>query len=275
MVFENNLSPVIFKTELFGVTIEPRWYGLAYVIGFILGYIWLFKAIKAGKIPGFDPEKLDALMFGLILGVIIGGRLGYCLQHIDIWREDPLFFFRFNQGGMAFFGGLVGVVLVIVGFCRKYKIKFGRIGDVVTVPAALALGIGRIANFINGELWGVPTFADWGVIYPNSGDRQLRHPSELYEMATHFLLAGMLVVFKRSRFAQSPGAASAFFVFGYGLLRIITEKFRSSDRFLGPLTNGQVASIVIAIIGLAILLIILRRSDSKEALTPQGSEGNE
>lgn len=247
MVFVNELSPYIFRfpNSDFGI----RWYGLAYVIGFVIAYITVKNAIARNHIPGMQAKDLDPFIYGAMAGVVLGGRLGYCLQHLDKWAADPLFFFRFNQGGMAFFGGLAGVVIAVLVFCRIKKIKFGDLGDVVTVPAALSLGIGRIANFINGELWGIPTNGNWGVVYPHV-DRQPRHPSELYEMASHFALAALLLVaWKTPAFRDRRGNISALFVAGYGFFRFITEYFRTADTYFGPLTNGQVASLIIFVIG--------------------------
>ncbi len=263
MVFVNELSPFLFRTELFGQEVGIRWYGLAYVIGFVMGYLAMRNGIRRGKLTGMEEKDLDFLITLIIGGVVLGGRLGYCLQHLDTWMKDPMFFFRFNQGGMAFFGGLAGVILALVIFSRKKPVKFADLGDVATLPAALGLGIGRIANFINGELWGVPTNASWGVIYPNSGDRQLRHPSELYEMLSHFALAGVLVWAGRTKWGQNRGALAAVFVLVYGLLRVITEHFRHATTYVGPLTNGQVASLVIAVLGGLALVLVLRAAANK------------
>lgn len=261
MIFENRFDPIIFHLKIGWFDLAPRWYGLAYVIGFVLGYMALKRAVKAGRVPGLEEKHLEPLLTWLIVGVVIGGRIGFVLQNLATWAKDPMFPLKIYEGGMAFFGGLAGVVLAVLWFCHRNKIKFGHLADVITVPAALGLGIGRIANFINGELWGVPTNSNWGVIYPKSGTIQPRHPSELYEMATHFLLAGILVLAGKSRLGAKRGALSAIFVLVYGLLRIVTEKFRTADTYIGPLTSGQVASIVIAVVGVVALWLVSKRND--------------
>jgi phosphatidylglycerol:prolipoprotein diacylglycerol transferase len=178
-----------------------------------------------------------------------------------------MYFLRFDQGGMAFFGGLIGVILVLLFFGRKSGLSFSVLGDVCTVPAAVGLGIGRIANFINGELPGNRTDGSWGVIFPNWDPGHPRHPSVLYEMVTHFLLAILLVWVGRQSWARNRvGVLGAVFVIGYGLMRVVTEHFREADTYLGPLTSGQVASLVIAAVGGIVLIRILRK-------LPQESKG--
>lgn len=272
MIWTHNLSPYIFRVHLFGTDIGPRWYGLAYVIGFILGFQTLKKAIRAGKLGELKENDLEGLMMWLIAGVVLGGRLGYCLQNLSIWMKDPLYYFKFNQGGMAFFGGLAGVILVLLIYSKRKHMSFAKLGDVVTVPAALGLGIGRIANFINGELWGVPTNANWGVIFPDARDGVPRHPSTIYEMITHFALAGFLVWAGQKPWTERKGVLSALFVTIYGLLRVITEPFRQADTFVGPLTNGQVASLLITIGGGIALLVILRKPAPIEEAPQEDSE---
>lgn len=256
MVIVNNFSPFIVKFGDFGI----RWYGMAYVLGFVLGYLWLAKAVREERVPGLDKTNVDKMLYALIAGVMLGGRLGFCLQNLGQWSKDPLFFFRIWEGGMAFFGGLAGVFIAVVWFARHYKVSFGALGDTITIPAALALAFGRIANFVNAELWGRPTGADWGVIYPRI-DQLPRHPSELYECVTHLLLAGILaLVIKlvpRVR-EEKRGLLSALFVILYGVFRFITEYFREEPITVGPLTSGQVASIVISLLGLVILFVVRR-----------------
>lgn len=270
MIFVNNFSPYIFSFEVNGHEFGLRWYGLAYVIGFALGFFAMRKAVLAGRIRGMHEKHLDAFLWVIVIGVIGGGRLGYCLQHIDYWLTDPLFLFKITEGGMAFFGGLAGVVLATLWFCRKNKIKFADIGDTLTIPAAIALGLGRIANFINAELWGVPTGADWGVIYPHL-DQVPRHPSELYESASHFLLAVVLWGCSKTSIGRKPGGLSAVFVLFYGIFRTVTEKFRTTETYVGPLTNGQVASLILAAIGLILVIVIAKRSSESRTATDENA----
>lgn len=239
----------------------PRWYGLAYILGFLLGYRALKQAHGAGKFPTLKDSDVENLILWLIGGVIFGGRLGYCLQNLTEWVRDPMYFFKFSQGGMAFFGGLAGVVLVLIFYSRRKGLRFAVLGDVCTVPAALGLGLGRIANFINGELPGVKTDGTWGVIFPGT-DGVPRHPSVLYEMVTHFALAGILIWAGRQDWSgRRPGILGAMFVLFYGLLRVVTEYFREAETYVGPLTNGQVASLVIAGAGAVVLWRISLKRD--------------
>ncbi len=264
MQFVNNFSPFLFKFP--GTEFGLRWYGLAYLFGFFLAYMSLKKAVAEGRIPKMEPKHLEPLLYGIVAGVVGGGRLGYCVQHPKRLIEDPLFLFKFNEGGMAFFGGLVGVIIALTIFCKKSGVKFFDLGDVVALPTALALGFGRIANFINAELWGIPTGSDWGVIYPKV-DQQLRHPSELYESASHFLLAGLLyIAYRRFGFNVKRGWSTCLFVVGYGLLRVATEHFRTADRYVGPLTNGQVASLVIAAVGGIVWMLVIRKGTLRSDL---------
>lgn len=280
MIWTHNLSPFIFRVHINGVDIGPRWYGLAYVIGFILGYGALKKAWRAGRFPGLAENEIENLMLWIVGGVVFGGRLGYCVQNMGEWSKDPFYFFHFNQGGMAFFGGLVGVALVLVWFSRKRGVSFLTLGDVCSVPAALGLGIGRIANFINGELPGNRTDGSWGVIFPNIDPGHPRHPSVLYEMATHFVLAGVLIWAGRQPWAnRRAGVLSALFVLVYGLLRVVTEAFREADTYVGPLTNGQAASLVIAALGAAALAMLFKQkpplaAEIGENLEKNGEDGN-
>lgn len=158
MVFRNELSPFVFR--IYG-DIGLRWYGLAYLLGFLIGYVWLRRAAVTQSVAGLTKEKVDALIWYVVVGVFAGGRLGFVAQSPGQLLRDPLFPFKVWEGGMAFFGGLVGVVIALLVFTRRHQVKFWSIADVLTVPAALGLGLGRIANFINAELWGKPTGANW------------------------------------------------------------------------------------------------------------------
>ncbi|MBX3110638.1 MAG: prolipoprotein diacylglyceryl transferase [Fimbriimonadaceae bacterium] len=240
-----------------------RWYGMAYVLGFVFAYLGLKKAMDAGKVRGLDAKGLENLTFGIILGVLVGGRMGFVVQNMDRWREDPLFPLRLQEGGMAFFGGLVGVIVAIALFGRKNKTDFYALGDVLAPLTALALGIGRIANFINGELWGKPTGGDWGVIYPRK-DMVPRHPSELYECATHLLLALVLWRMSKTTWGSRRGFVSATFVIGYGLFRIVTEVYRDQPYYVGPFSAGQIASALTALVGVGMLVFNMKRAQSSQ-----------
>jgi phosphatidylglycerol:prolipoprotein diacylglycerol transferase len=249
MVFRNELSPFVFR--IYG-DIGLRWYGLAYLLGFLLGYVWLRRAAATQSVAGLTKEKVDALIWYVVVGVFAGGRLGFVAQSPGQLLRDPLFPLKLWEGGMAFFGGLIGVVIALLVFTRRHQVKFWSIADVLTVPAALGLGLGRIANFINAELWGKPTGANWGVIYPKV-DELPRHPSELYESASHFLLA-LVLYLAANRLPVGSRRASGVFLVGYGVLRFLTDFYRDEPAFVGPLSSGQVASLTVATAGCLLLL---------------------
>jgi len=254
MIFVNNLSPYLFKLNIGGHPVGLRWYGLAYALGFYFGYITLDRALKRGTLTNFTKQALDHLMYALIIGVLLGGRLGYTVQNLGSWAKDPFFPLEVWNGGMAFFGGLIGVAIGIAVVARKHKLRVLELADLVTMPTALGLAIGRIANFANAELWGRPTHANWGVIYPNV-DNQPRHPSELYESFSHFLMFALLVLALRTWpkwWRLGTGRLSAAFLIIYGVLRFISDFWRD-EPLVGPLNTGQYASAVVALVGFVCL----------------------
>ncbi|MBS1707894.1 MAG: prolipoprotein diacylglyceryl transferase [Armatimonadetes bacterium] len=254
MHFTNRLNPFLLGPfHVGGMELGIRWYGMAYVLGFVFAYMALNRAMQAGKIKGLDSKSLESLVFGIILGVLVGGRMGFVVQNLGRWKADPMFPLKLQEGGMAFFGGLIGVVIALALFGRKHKTDFYALGDVLAPVTALALGIGRIANFVNGELWGKPTNADWGVVYPHK-DLLYRHPSELYECATHIFLAAFLWWLGRTTAGSRRGVVSAVFVIGYGLFRVVTEIFRDQDYYVGPFSAGQIASALTALVGVGMLV---------------------
>ncbi len=258
----HDLSPFLFHTQILGQTVGVRWYGLAYVFGLFCAFLTFRRAAMHGDLPGFGAESQSKLIMAATLGVVGGGRLGYVLQHPAELLADPLFALRAWEGGMTFFGGLLGVIAAMIWTARRERISFWRLADVATFPAAFGLGVGRIANFVNGELWGRPTGGDWGVVFPNV-DGLPRHPSQLYEAVSHFLLLGILLWVWR-RFSawrrQQPGNLAALFLLGYGLLRFLTDFYRDDDTYIGPFSSGQWASLVVAFAGAALLLILRRAS---------------
>lgn len=255
-VYVNNLSPFLIHTQLFGQTVGLRWYGLAYVLGLAMAFFTFRTAARRGYLPNFTTQSQEQMFCALVAGVVGGGRLGFVLQHPARLLSDPLFLFRVWEGGMAFFGGLVGVALALVWTARRHHLNFWTLSDVATFPAAFGLGVGRLANFINGELWGRPTRGDWGVIFPKV-DFLPRHPSQLYEAASHFLLFGVLVWILRYRpnfVRQRPGTLAAVFMALYGVLRFLTDFYRADDTYFGPFSSGQWASLIVAAFGLGLAL---------------------
>lgn len=254
-IWTHNLSPFLFSLKLNGQPVGIRWYGLAYVLGFALGYVVLRRAALRGEIANLSERALERMVGALILGVIVGGRLGFVLQNIGAWRADPLFPLKVWGGGMAFFGGLLGVILAVVWAVWRYKLRFWQVTDALTFPSALGLGLGRLANFINGELVGAPTNGKWGVIFPKV-DALPRHPSQLYEAASHFALWGLLLFLAhrhRAWFYGHAGRLSLVFLSFYGFARFLTDFFRADDTYFGPFSSGQWASLALGLVGSALI----------------------
>lgn len=260
-IYVCNLSPFLIHTHFFGHTIGIRWYGLAYVLGLWVAFFAFLTAERRGFLPGLDAEALGQMMFAITAGVVCGGRLGYVVQHPAWLISNPLFIFQVWKGGMTSFGGFLGVILALLWTARRYGVNFWTLTDVAAFPSAFGLGVGRIANFINGELVGRPTGGNWGVIFPRV-DNLPRYPSQLYESFTHFLLLGILlwVLYRRPQIARErPGFFAALFVTLYGVLRFFSDFYRADHTYFGPFSNGQWASLITALIGL-ILLAYLRKA---------------
>ncbi len=264
-IYTHNLSPFIVSLRWHGQTVGLRWYGFAYVLSFALAYLTLRRVAVNGRIANLNPRKLDALIMALVAGVVLGGRIGYVLQNLDVWRANIWFPLQIWNGGMAFFGGLAGVLLAVVWGVWKFRLSFWQVTDALTFPSALGLGIGRIANFINGELVGAPTSGKWGVIFPQV-DGLPRHPSQLYEAVSHLLLWGLLLYVARSHVAwreAREGRLSAIFLAFYGFARFATDFFRADETYFGPLSSGQWASLFIGVCGLILLWQFVKQTASR------------
>jgi phosphatidylglycerol:prolipoprotein diacylglycerol transferase len=270
LLYTHHLSPYVFAVRSGGHTLGIRWYGLAYVFGFLLTF-WYFRDAQRKKtIPGLSEEALENLLGAVVLGVLLGGRLGFVVQHPRELLADPLMVFRVWEGGMAFFGGLAGVAIALCLVARRYKLSLLALSDIAVFPAALGLAVGRIANFVNAELVGRPTGGHWGVIFPTV-DNLPRHPSQLYESASHFLLFGILVLVAHQWPAWSGrvhGRLTALFLALYGLFRFVTDFYRADDMFLGPFSYGQWASLLVAVIGAVWLWRLRRRPLTTGAASP-------
>ena len=257
-IFTDRLSPFLVHWRIDGHDIGIRWYGLAYVFSFYLTYLYFRGAVRRGRVPGLTLEAVDALTYSTAFGIVFGGRTGFVVQHLDWLRSDPLFTFKLTEGGMTFFGGLIGVLLAVWWVGRKYGMGFLALTDIATFPAALGLALGRIANFVNGELPGKPTDGHWGVIFPRV-DSLPRYPSQLYESASHFLMYAILILTNRfaTRWSARPGRLSYLFLTMYGIERFLTDFYRQDDTYFGPFSTGQWASLVVALAGV-IGLVLLR-----------------
>lgn len=242
-----------------------HWYGLMYLAGF--GLAWLLGRWRIQHHPtpaGLTLRDLEDIIFYGVLGVVLGGRLGYVLFYkFDDYLAHPLSVFEVWQGGMSFHGGLIGVTLAMLLFARKRGQPLLAIGDFIAPLIPLGLAAGRLGNFINGELWGRPTDLPWGMIFPGAQDGTPRHPSQLYEMGLEgFALFALVWWFARK--PRPTGQVSAVFLMGYGLFRFLVEFTREPDDFLGLLAGGlsmgQLLSLPMILIGLALFIWAARRS---------------
>ena len=246
-----------------------RWYGIAYLLGFIIAGVILRIAWKKGRSP-YDPEQVMNLMTFQILGVLIGGRIGYVLlyQTSKFW-QDPLVLLRVWEGGMASHGGFVGVCIATLWYARQSKQSPFPIGDLIVSIVAPGLLFGRIANFINGELWGRTTEVSWGVLFPNAPGFALsvaRHPSQIYAAILEGLFPFIYIqwrFWKSDTPSRFPGQLTGEFLLIYSAGRILNELYREPDASLiAGMSRGQFYSIFLALGG--ILLIYLARKRAKQ-----------
>ncbi|MDE2351086.1 MAG: prolipoprotein diacylglyceryl transferase [Alphaproteobacteria bacterium] len=264
------IDPVLVHLGPFAI----RWYALAYIAGLLLGWWLVLKEIAQkslwknppfkGKAPATD-EQIGDLVVWATFGVILGGRLGWDLFYGIIlcsgdqtypycyglpwgFLHDPIKIIAAWQGGMSFHGGLIGVALALWLFAGRRKLDMVRIGDLIATVAPIGLFFGRLANFINGELWGRPTDVPWAMIFPNPlAGAVPRHPSQLYEAGLEgiVLFAILQLGLRKLRWHEKPGLLIAVFFLGYGVFRSFVEMFREPDApFLGPITMGQMLSAV-------------------------------
>jgi phosphatidylglycerol:prolipoprotein diacylglycerol transferase len=232
-----------------------RWYGLAYVTGILLAW-WLMKARATRAGGGWTEEGVSDLTFYVAIGLVVGGRLGYTLfYNLDVYLYDPLAIFKVWQGGMSFHGGLIGGMVGATWYARKTGRSVLEVMDLVAPVIPVGLFLGRIANFINGELWGDPTDLPWGVVFPDPAAGEIpRHPSQLYEA----LLEGVVlfaILWPFSKRPRPPGLVSGLFLIGYGLARFLVEFVRTPDAHIGYLafgwlTLGQVLTVPVVLAGL-------------------------
>lgn len=284
-----NISPEIFTVEIGSFAFSLRWYALAYIVGILIG--WRIAA-RALTVPGLwhgqapmTSKQLDDLLSWIIIGILAGGRLGYVLFYQPAYYlANPADILMVWRGGMSFHGGFLGVAVVLFAFSRRTGADFGGIADVLAFCVPPGLFLGRLANFVNAELWGRPTGVPWGVVFPGHAAQDCpgvtglcaRHPSQLYEAALEGILLGLLLLnlaFRRG-WLKSPWAVTGMFLAGYGASRFLIEFFRqadpqfiSADNPLGHairlgefgLSMGQVLSLPMLAAGIAVAILARRR----------------
>ncbi|AIL65139.1 Prolipoprotein diacylglyceryl transferase [Rickettsiales bacterium Ac37b] len=244
--------------------ISIRWYSLAYIVGILLGVACIKKLDKEPRI--FNKTMLDDMIIWVVFGIIVGGRLGYVLFYdLQNYLTYPLEILKVWHGGMSFHGGLVGLVVSLLGFCKKNKLNFLAVMDLISCAAPIGIMLGRIANFINGELYGRETNVPWAVLFPYGGHIP-RHPSQLYESALEGLvpLVILYLLATRTKIRYKMGALSGIFLFNYSLSRMVIEFFREPDIQLGyilpNITMGQILSFPLLVCA---VILLVRAFNSK------------
>jgi phosphatidylglycerol:prolipoprotein diacylglycerol transferase len=286
-----DIGPALFSVEVFGTTLALRWYALAYIAGIVIGWRIIVAAVRRPALWPHDrapmtPAQVEDFLTWAVLGIIAGGRLGYTLFYQpDHYLSHPIEILYVWQGGMSFHGGFLGIVAAGLWFCRRNGIPPLQLSDALAIAAPAGIMLGRLANFVNAELWGRPTTLPWGVIFPGERAQDCpgiagpcaRHPSQLYEAGLEGLLLGLLLLwlaFARG-WLKRPGALTGLFLAGYAAARMFVEFFRVADQqYITPdnplghvvrlgeagLSMGQLLSLPMLLAGLALLLLARRRA---------------
>jgi len=252
-----NFDPVLIHLGPLAI----RWYALAYVAGILIGWRYVVGLVRNERLwplrgPAATPLQIDDLILWITLGVIVGGRLGHVLFYTPelIWT-DPVEILKTWHGGMSFHGGALGVLVAVFLFGRANKLDVFRLGDVITAAAPIGLFFGRIANFINGELWGLPSNVPWAIVFPDGGP-QPRHPSQLYEAALEGIVLFLLLRWATHgppKLLNRRGVVAGLFLLGYGVARTLIENVREPDAYMPHfplgLTMGMMLSAPMWIFG--------------------------
>ena len=286
-----NIGPEVFSIDFGGFSFALRWYALAYIAGILIGWRLVVRTLKAPRLwpaetPPMAPSRVEDLLTWIIIGVIAGGRLGFVLFYQPAYYlANPIEIPMIWQGGMSFHGGMLGVVLATWWFCLRHRIAVFQIADVVALATPPGLFLGRLANFVNAELWGRPSDMPWAVIFPGVNAQDCpgvdglcaRHPSQLYEAGMEGLILGamLLVLVWRRGWLKAPGRTTGLFMAGYGLSRFIVEFFRQADaQFIAEgnpmgyviqaggfgLSMGQLLSLPMMAVGIGLIVWSTRRA---------------
>ncbi len=285
-----DIGPEVFSIDFGGFSFALRWYALAYIAGILIGWRMVARILATPRLwpadtPPMTRGQLEDLLTWIIIGVIAGGRLGFVLFYQPgYYLSNPAEIPMIWQGGMSFHGGFLGVLSAFWLFCRRHGLPFAQIADAMALATPPGLFLGRLANFVNAELWGRPSDLPWAVIFPGQAAQDCpgvegpcaRHPSQLYEAGMEGLILGLLLLFLvwRRGWLKRPGGIAGLFLLGYGLSRFVVEFFRQADdQFITPdnpmghvlragefgLSMGQILSLPMILAGIAFILWSRRR----------------
>jgi phosphatidylglycerol:prolipoprotein diacylglycerol transferase len=268
------LSPIALQLG----PVAIRWYSLAYITGILAGWWYLLKLLAQPGAP-MARRHADDFVFDATLGVLLGGRIGYVLFYRpDYYLQHPAEILKLWEGGMSFHGGAAGVLIAILFYCRRKGLNWLRVTDYIACVAPIGLFFGRLANFVNGELWGKPTTVPWAIVFPDAGDLP-RHPSELYEAGLEGLALFVILslLFWKTDARYKPGFLAGSFVLGYGAFRFFVEFFREPDEQLVEFARithlhmGQWLCVPMILVGLYVLLTAKGRRQRVEPVAGDAS----
>jgi phosphatidylglycerol---prolipoprotein diacylglyceryl transferase len=261
MISYPNIDPVALDLGL----VQIRWYGLTYLSGLAIAW-WLLNIRSRAPDNRWNPDEVADLIFYGAVGIIIGGRLGSAIfYNLPYYLSNPVAILKIWQGGMSFHGGLIGVALAVAYFARKNNRRFFEVGDFLIPIVPVGLGLGRIGNFINGELWGGPSDLPWAMVFPGAGNIT-RHPSQLYEAILEGLVLFIILWWFSSSYRPRMAVSGLFFLL-YGFFRCLVEFVREPDEHIGYLagdwlTMGQVLSVPMFVLGVILIVLAYRSKNS-------------
>ena len=265
----HNFDPILIDFGIFQI----RWYSIAYIFGILFGWMYAIKIISKTSENNLNFKQIsktqfDDLIIYLIIGIIFGGRLGYVIfYNFEYYSNNVLEIFKLWQGGMSFHGGLLGVIISAIIFSKKINVNFFKFTDIISCVAPIGIFLGRIANFINAELYGKFSNLPWAVVFPHAGNIS-RHPSQIYEAILEGIILFFFINFfaLKKNFLFKSGYTSGLFLVSYSVLRIFSELFREPDKHLGLFFNyfsmGVILSIITFLVGCFIILQVNRNEQN-------------